>query len=126
MTTSNPQGASTPTPTWDVVGPIIASLRELGVPDEALDPIITSVCSGDEDYRIALRPDSDGDLDDVVIKDVSMFRAEDMGETWWLCCYLDASDDRIAFSFDKATSALDVTEYPMGSHTYEKGSIRDR
>lgn len=57
-------------------------------------------------YRIALRPDDgDGDpfktstlMDDIVVKDVSMFRAEQMGDgEWFACCYLAGSDDRIAW-----------------------------
>ena len=60
------------------------------------------------DYRIALRPydseggagqspdewDHDGSgpisppLDDIVVKDVEMFRMEDMGDHFWMCCYL--------------------------------------
>ncbi|MEJ7763859.1 MAG: hypothetical protein WKF86_00020 [Acidimicrobiales bacterium] len=48
--------------------------------------------TGDE-YRIALRPLSDAAdpdlMDDVVIRDVSMFRAEQMdSNSWWVACYL--------------------------------------
>lgn len=40
------------------------------------------------DYQIALRHDDLG-LDDVVVKDVSMFRMERMDDDHvWLCCYL--------------------------------------
>lgn len=60
-------------------------------------------------YRIALRPDFDDTdlLDDVVVNDVSCFRAEDMGDWWWMCCYLADTDDghggedRITFSVRK-------------------------
>lgn len=72
-------------------------------------------------WRIALRPDEDGaevveltPLDDVVVKDVSMFRAEDLGQSWWLCCYLADEPDhaRISFSLDKRTGVLCATEMP--------------
>jgi hypothetical protein len=40
------------------------------------------------EYQIALRCDDLG-LDDVVVKDVAMFRMERMGnDRVWLCCYL--------------------------------------
>lgn len=72
-------------------------------------------------WRIALRPDEEGaevqeltPLDDIVVKDVSMFRAEDMGPSWWLCCYLEGEPDhvRISFSLDKKTGELCATEMP--------------
>lgn len=48
-------------------------------------------------YQIALRNDSLG-LDDVVVKDVEMFRMERMDtDHVWLCCYL-TDGQRIAFS----------------------------
>lgn len=59
------------------------------------------------DYRIALRPDDrDADplghgvlMDDIVVRNVSMFRAEQMGvDHWWVCCYLDDLDERICWS----------------------------
>lgn len=43
--------------------------------------------------RIRLDADTYGDLDDVVVRDVSMFRAERMNaDTWWVCCYLDGNE----------------------------------
>lgn len=40
------------------------------------------------DYQIALRDDLIG-LDDIVVKDVAMFRMERMDEDYvWLACYL--------------------------------------
>jgi len=43
-------------------------------------------------YRIALRRHDDADpdlMDDVVINDVSMVRAEQMDHnSWWVCCYM--------------------------------------
>lgn len=53
-----------------------------------------------EAYRIALRPDrEDSDLlDDVVVKDVSMFRAEMMDDrSLWMCCYFPGTDERLTF-----------------------------
>lgn len=83
------------------------------------------------DYRIALRPDLDrGDpmehdtlLDDIVVKDVPMFRAEDMGDHWWVCCYLgdDGTHDRICWSVrarKKGVIEWTTTEYPTDV-TYE-------
>jgi hypothetical protein len=46
---------------------------------------------GPTDYDIALRPHVDGDprMDDIVVQNVSCFRAEDMtGKAWWVACYL--------------------------------------
>lgn len=49
-------------------------------------------------YRIALHPDDEGALDDVVVRDVSMFRAEMMDNTTlWMCCYLAGTDERVTF-----------------------------
>ena len=79
-------------------------------------------------YRIALRPDQDGYLDDVVVKDVSMFRMEDMGDWWWLCCYLAGTDDRICFHIatqgrSKARVVAQVTDTPLlPGLVYEDGA----
>lgn len=80
-------------------------------------------------YRIALRPqrnDSQPDvMDDVVVNDVSMFRAEMMDDrNLWLCCYLDGTGrehDRITFyaTVKRGKLLLTVTEHPMGDVTYE-------
>lgn len=75
------------------------------------------------EYRIALRPLGDGDpmnertpLDDIVVNRVPMFRAEDMGEWWWVCCYLDDdTHDRICWSVravKKGVIEWVTTEYP--------------
>jgi len=47
--------------------------------------------------RLALRRRADGSLDDVVVRDVQMFRAEMLDEgRLWLCCYLPGTAvDRI-------------------------------
>lgn len=61
-------------------------------------------------YRIALRPDDPTDqapdgrnehvpLDDIVVKDVRMFRAEMMHDrSLWMRCYLNGGDESIDFS----------------------------
>lgn len=79
-------------------------------------------------YRIALRPDArlqggrpGGELDDVVVKDVSMFRAEMMDDkSLWMCCYFPDSGERISF-WVRATKRkgqmrleFHVTEEPRG------------
>lgn len=78
------------------------------------------------DYRLALRPESDQPdetlMDDVVVKDVSMFRAEMMSDkSLWLCCYLAGTDERVTFwaSVKRGKLVLHVTEYPMGDFAYE-------
>ena len=81
------------------------------------------------DYRIALRPNDEGLLDDVAVAGVDMFRMEQMSDNdWWLCCYLKDEDygNRISWSayFDKKTKNLvmTTTEYPNGV-AYEQGSM---
>lgn len=51
--------------------------------------------------RVELRDDTDGCLDDVVVRDVPMFRLERMSRNqWWGCCYLDVESlDRVDFWF---------------------------
>lgn len=76
------------------------------------------------DYRIALRPDHRGDLDDVVVKDVEMFRAEMMDRgRLWMCCYLEGHD-RVNFWVRAKGSRLEftVTEQPHDV-AYEDGSL---
>ena len=83
-------------------------------------------------YRIALRDDSHGDLDDVVVNRVEMFRAEMMSDTeLWMCCYFPGSDERLTFNV-RATRrkgrklALEFTavETPHGhGFTYEDGAL---
>lgn len=74
-----------------------------------------------KDYRIALRDDSEGYLDDVVVKDVEMFRLERMDDGLiWMCCYLKGNDNPVTFwvSGGRRTKTrpmpcmVDVTEYP--------------
>ncbi|MEM9513688.1 MAG: hypothetical protein AAGA42_02435 [Actinomycetota bacterium] len=84
-------------------------------------------------YRIALRPDDRSAdpldcrtrLDDIVVKDVVLFRAEQLdASTWWVCCYLGPDgDDRITWTVRAAArpKRLDWTgyEYPEGDVVYE-------
>ena len=83
------------------------------------------------DYRIALRPDVHGEdpmkfdtlLDDIVVSDVPMFRAEQMHESnWWVACYLDDTHDRICWSVTAKSRPLRIewrtTEWPDVA-TYE-------
>lgn len=90
-----------------------------------------------KDYRIALRPfrdlrERDGekhspdDLDDIVVQDVSMFRAEMMDKgVLWMCCYLPGCTDpqeRITFWVRAKRGRLTIvcTEQPSQSEvTYE-------
>lgn len=88
--------------------------------------------SGGEPYRIALRPDEQGAnpldgktlLDDIVVNDVPMFRAEQMTRNvWWVCCYLDnGTHDRIAWDVRAKSNPLRIEwtgyEYPDAA-TYE-------
>jgi hypothetical protein len=87
---------------------------------------------GDGGYRIALRPDDDAEpdrMDDIVVLDVKMFRAEQMdaGE-WWVCLYLDDTGDQMltfAVSARCRPRRIDwtVTERPTGEHIYEGSAI---
>lgn len=84
------------------------------------------------EYRIALRPDDRGDdplsydtvLDDIVVNNVPMFRAEQMDRNrWWVACYLDSdTSDRICWSVRAASKPLRIewttTEFPSAA-TYE-------
>ena len=101
------------------------------------------------DYRIALRPyDLEGGksqqpsdwaddgtepvsppLDDIVVNDVAMFRMEDMGGHFWMCCYLDDGPryDRIGFTVrpgrrnkGEPRIVVEACEYPEGDVEYER------
>ena len=81
----------------------------------------------DSRYDIALRPDVAEDdpmrydtlLDDIVVRNVHLFRAEAMDDgEWWVCCYLDpAGDDRICWSVTAKCRPRRIewntTEFPM-------------
>jgi hypothetical protein len=84
-----------------------------------------------ETYRLTLRPDQYGELDDVVVLDVECFRMERMSDgEFWLCCYLRGEDDgnRVAFSINAhcrpRRAVAYVTEFPTGV-SYEPKSMRD-
>lgn len=70
--------------------------------------------------RLVLRRAGDGSLDDVVVRDVSMFRAEVLDEgRLWLCCYLDGTGvdgDRVTFEVVARGDRLsfEVGEEPVG------------
>jgi len=74
-------------------------------------------------YQIALRHDSLG-LDDVVVKDVELFRMERMDDDHvWLCCYL-ADGQRIDFDMWRKEKTILYTERKMDlpDVLYERGS----
>lgn len=64
---------------------------------------------------MALRPHVDGSMDDVVVKDVEMFRAEQMDTgTLWMACYF-RNGERITFHVQaqrKNDLRYDVGEMP--------------
>lgn len=84
-----------------------------------------SVSRVSDDVRMALRATSDGALDDVVVQDVSMFRAEMLDEgRLWLACYLPNSGvdgDRVTFEVTAQDGrlAFEVVEMPEGSVSLE-------
>lgn len=82
----------------------------------------------ERDYDIALRPEYGDDphrMDDIVVRNVEMFRAEAMSDKqWWFCCYLksDVEHDRIDFwaSVRKGRLVVEVTALPQGDFRYEQ------
>jgi hypothetical protein len=82
----------------------------------------------DRNYDIALRPDDEGLLDDVVVRGVEMFRMERLTDhQWFVCCYL-TNGERITFHprvpGKRPRRAIDmyVGEWPEGVR-YEEGSM---
>lgn len=86
--------------------------------------------------RIALRPfhhdptRNPADMDDIYVRDVEMFRAEQMDDAhWWMCCYLGDDTDRISFSvrWDKKAKRIvvHVVEEP-DNVTYEEQLVTFR
>ena len=65
----------------------------------------------DSDRRVELRLDQNDALDDVVVRDVSMFRAEVLSPgLLWLCCYLsspDGEEQRVTFEVHARGKRLD-------------------
>lgn len=97
-------------------------------------------CAQPGEDRIALRTYADAGgrgkgptaepLDDVVVKDVSMFRIEDMGDWTWMCCYLNGTDDRIAFSIrpgrkGKGEPRIVITAHELPDVRYEGQTTGD-
>lgn len=74
---------------------------------------------------MALRRDDDDLLDDVVVRQVSMFRAEMLdSDRLWLCCYLPGTGvegDRVAFDVTArdGTITFELVEMPQGSVSVE-------
>lgn len=81
---------------------------------------------GGSGYQIALTYDDLG-LDDVVVKDVEMFRMERMDYDYvWLACYLRDGQE-IVFDLrlgDEATIVYSARE-PLPNVAYREGSRRD-
>jgi len=70
-----------------------------------------------KDYDIAVRPDDDGEVDDVVVIKPDMFRLERMSDdSWWMACYwtLDGQHEELAFwiSRRKKEVVVHVTSWP--------------
>lgn len=62
---------------------------------------------------MALRYHDDGSLDDVVVKDVTMFRAEQLDNgLLWLCCYF-ANGERVTFDVRAGRGPLVYQEGEM-------------
>jgi len=82
-----------------------------------------------DEPRLALRHNAAGTLADVVVRDVSMFRAEVVSDrTLWLCCYLPGTGvehDRVTFWVEARRGRLTfgVSEWPSGDVSYEPGSL---
>lgn len=91
-------------------------------PDDPQQGAATCEECESREYRVALRAREPGgeELDDVVVKDVSMFRMEQMERgVWWACCYLEGNvEGRLAFHirYDKQARDVVVTvsERPLG------------
>jgi hypothetical protein len=67
---------------------------------------------------MALRPDHrfPDEMDDIVVKDVTMFRAEAMDDdVWWMACYF-ANGEQVTFNVGLASKpkrvVVSVTEKP--------------
>ena len=75
---------------------------------------------------MALRRTDDNLLDDVFVRQVSMFRAEMLdSDRLWLCCYLPGTGidgDRVAFEVTARHGKItfEVAEMPEGSISLEQ------
>lgn len=78
-------------------------------------------------YRIALRPDHEGELDDVVVRDVEMFRMERMSEhDFWIALYFKGTDEELVFNMHASKSFISASigDLPDGREfTFEPGSM---
>lgn len=78
----------------------------------------STIHAGDRDIasrddRVVVRMHG-GNVDDVVVREVSMFRLEDMGDHVWICAYLAGTDERVAFAARAVNGhvQIDLTELP--------------
>jgi hypothetical protein len=70
-------------------------------------------------YQIALREDSLG-LDDIVVKDVAMFRMERMDEDHvWLACYLTDGQEIVFSLWCEGETIMYETRDPLPHVVYE-------
>jgi hypothetical protein len=70
-------------------------------------------------YQIALRYDDLG-LDDVVVKDVKMFRMERMDDAYvWMCCYLN-DGQVIHFDLSSTKRITYAARSPLPNVKYEE------
>lgn len=75
-----------------------------------------------DDYQIALRHDDMG-LDDVVVKDVAMFRMERMDDDYvWLACYLVDGQEIVFDLWREKKKILYKTREPLPNVVYEEKS----
>lgn len=64
----------------------------------------------------------------MVVLGVSAFRMERLSdESWWVCCSLAGSEERVSFclSWDAATKTVvaEIQDLPQGNFRYEAGSM---
>jgi hypothetical protein len=70
-------------------------------------------------YQIALREDDMG-LDDIVVKDVAMFRMERMDDdAVWIACYLNDGQEIVFDMWRKGKKILYKAREPLPHVTYE-------
>ena len=81
-----------------------------------------------EDYDIALRPDElhPDEMDDIVVRNVSLFRAEAMSDkSWWMSCFL-ADGQEVVFwiTIKKKRIVVLCTDQPGHGYVYEDDEMR--
>jgi hypothetical protein len=71
----------------------------------------------------------DEPLDDVYVDRPTMFRMEDMGDHWWMCCYLDEEGTRIDFRIDGKRVRIRAYSFPRvladGTPVTYEGDVDD-